>query len=165
MNHKRPQNSASRPNWYKIRLPPHLTQWATKCLEEEVDLHRYQTFHKISVSCKNNGKTIFIRILFESRLYQGGKEHGAERDLAALPVCYLIDVNKGTLKGNNMDYDIGDNIKYNEVYPVYNNVVEFDSNSKFNKEKYRLFKFVEKFSIPAVGMAGNKGGVTAHKQR
>lgn len=67
-----------------------------------------------------------MRILFESRLYQGGKEHGSEQDLTALPVCYLIDVNKGILKGNKMDYNIGDNIKYNEVYPVYNSVVEFN---------------------------------------
>lgn len=150
MNHKRPQNSASRPNWYKVRLPPHLTRWAIKCLEEEVDLQRYQTFNKISISCKNNGKTIFMRVLFESRLYQGGKEHGSERDLKALPVCYLIDVNRGILKGNDMDYDIGDAIKYHEVYPVYNKVVEFDPESKFIKEKHRLYKFIERFTIPQV---------------
>lgn len=35
MNRKSPQNSVARPNWYKARLPPHLTKWATKCLEEK----------------------------------------------------------------------------------------------------------------------------------
>jgi hypothetical protein len=153
MNKKRPQNSAIRPNWYKIRLPPHLTTWAIKCLEEEVDTKKYQNFQKISISCKNNGKTIFMRVLFEGRLYQGGREHGAEKDLAGLPVSYLIDVNKGTLKGNDMDYDIGDDIKYHEVYPVYNELVEFNPDSKFNKEKYRLFKYINKFTIPRVGTA------------
>jgi hypothetical protein len=154
MNRKHPQNSASRPNWYKIRLPPHLTKWAIKCLEDEVDVNRYQNFAKISMSCKNNGKTIFMRLLFESRLYEGGKEHGAERDLAALPVCYLIDVNKSTLKGNDMDYDIGNDVKYHEVYPVYNKTVEFDPDSKFNKEKYKLFKYINKFTVPLVGTGG-----------
>lgn len=151
MNQKRPQNSSSRPNWYKMRLPPHLTRWATDCLKEEVDITRYQTFQKISVSCKNNGKTLFMRVLFEGRLYQGGKEHGPESELKALPVSYLIEVNKGILKGNKMDYDIGDNIKYNEVYPVYNQVVELDPESRFSREKYRLFKFMQKFAIPVVG--------------
>jgi len=162
MDHKHPQNSATRPNWYKVRLPPHLTKWATKCLEEEVDIHRYQSFQKISASMKNNGKTIFMRILFESRLYGGGKEHGAERDLVGLPVCYLIDVNKGILKGNEMKYDIGNNIMYSEVHPVYNKVVELEPDSKFNKEKYRLFKYIEKFTIPLVGQ-GQPGTVAKRR--
>jgi len=93
---------------------------------------------------------MFVRVLYESRLYQNGKPHGAERDLVALPVSYLIDANKGILKGNQMEYDIGDGVKYNEVYPVYNQTVEFDPESKFSKERYRLFKYIEKFTIPCV---------------
>lgn len=150
MNQKRPQNSPSRPNWYKMRLPPYLTKWATECLKEEVDLTRYQPFQKISMSCKNNGKTVFVRILFEGRLYVGGKEHGSERDLKALPVSYLIDVNKGILKGNKMEYDIGDDVKYNEVYPVYNLEVQLEPDSRLTREKHRLYKFVKKFTIPKV---------------
>lgn len=150
MNQIRPQNSATRPNWYKMRLPPHLTTWAEECLKEEVNLNRYQPFTKVSVSCKNNGKSIFIRLLFESRLYKGAKQHGSEDNLIGLPVCYLIDVNRCTLKGNNMDYDIGDNVKYNEVYPTYNQTVVFEPDSKFAKGKSRLFKFVSNFNIPRV---------------
>jgi hypothetical protein len=156
MNQKRPQNSASRPNWYKMRLPRYLTTWAEDCLKEEVDLSRYQSFSKISVSCKNNGKTVFMRLLFEDRIYTGGKRHGCENDLAGLPVSYFIDVNKGILKGNNMDYDIGNDIKYNDVYPTYNRTVEFEPESKFTKGKYMLFKFVDKFTIPRVGEGSKK---------
>lgn len=150
MNQKRPQNSVVRPNWYKIRLPPHLSQWATDCLQELVNLKQYQSFSKISVSCKNNGRTIFMRLLFESRLFYGGKEHGAEKDLVGLPVCYLIEVNKGILKGNDMNYDIGDGVIYNEVYPTWNKTEDISENTKFNKEKYRLFKYINKFTIPLV---------------
>ena len=156
MNQKHPQNSASRPNWYKMRLPPYLTNWATDCLKEVVDITKYQSFSKISVSCKNNGKTIFMRLLFEGRLFKGGKEHGAEKDLVGLPVCYLIDVNKGLLKGNKMDFLIDEDIKYHEIYPTYNQTVEFEPKSKFNKEKYRLYKFIDKFKIPRVGSGVKK---------
>lgn len=106
-----------------------------------------------------------MRVLFESRLYQGGKEHGPESELKALPVNYLIEVNKGILKGNNMDYDIGDDIRYNEVYPVYNQVVELDPESKFNREKYRLFKFMQKFVIPVVGSGSGSGSVSGSKRK
>jgi hypothetical protein len=150
MNQNRPQNSKVRPNWYKMRLPPHLTKWATECLQEEVDFKRYQPFQKVSVSCKNNGKTHFLRLLFEGRVYKGGKDHGSEIDLKGLPVSYLIEVNKGILKGNKMEYDIGDDVKYHEVYPVYSQTVELNEESRFTQEKYRLFKFIEKFTIPRV---------------
>lgn len=150
MNRKSPTNTLSRPNWYKMRLPPHLTRWVTECLKEEVNLQRYQPFRKVSVSCKNNGKTIFVRLLFEDKLYKGAKSYGPEKDLVGLPVSYLIDVNRGILKGNNMDYDIGDEVKYHEVYPVYNQTVTFEPDSKFVKERYRIFKFISKFNIPLV---------------
>lgn len=150
MNSKTPQNSPSRPNWYKIRLPPHLTKWVIECLEEEVNLKRYQAFKKVCISCKNNGRTIFVRVLFEHRLYRGAKEYGSESDLVGLPVSYLIDVNRGVLKGNSMKYDLGDNVLYRDVFPVYDQVVNFDPESKFNREKYRLFKYISKFNIPRV---------------
>lgn len=91
-----------------------------------------------------------MRLLFESRLYRGGKEHGPESELAGLPVSYLIEVNKGILKGNKMDYDIGDDIKYHEVYPVFDQTLGFSPESKFTREKYRLFKFISKYDIPTV---------------
>ena len=150
MNKKIPQNTATRPNWYKIRLPPHLTRWVTECLQEEVDLKRYQPFRKISISCKNNGKTVFARLLFEDKIYKCAKRYGPEADLVGLPVSYLIDINKGILKGNEMDYLIGDDIKYHEMFPVYNRTVTFEDDSKFTKGKYRLFKYISKFTIPLV---------------
>ena len=162
MNQNHPQNSATRPNWYKMRLPPHLTTWAIDCLKEEVDIHRYQTFSKVSVSCKNNGKTVFMRLLFEGRIYKGGKEHGAEKDLVGLPVSYLIEVNRGTLKGNKMDFPIGDDIKYHEVYPVFSKTVDFSDDSKFTKEKYRLYKYMNKYDIPKVG--ASKANVKAKRK-
>jgi len=150
MNNKTPQNSLTRPNWYKIRLPPHLTTLVSDCLAEEVDLKKFQSFRKISISCKNNGKTIFVRILFEDKLYRLAKQYGPESELVGLPVSYLIDVNKGILKGNDMKYDIGDNVMYHDVFPVYNKTIEFSEKSKFTLVKHRIFKFVGKFKIPLV---------------
>lgn len=156
MNRQVPQNTATRPNWYKMRLPPHLTTWATDCLQEAVDLKKYQGFQKVSISCKNNGRTIFMRLLFEGRLFTGGVPHGAEKDLIGLPVSYLIDVNKSTLQGNCMDYDIGNGIKYPDIYPVYNTTIDLDERTKFTSEKYRLFKFMDKFIIPKVHTKNGK---------
>lgn len=147
---KQPTNSHIRPNWYKVRLPPHLTKWATECLAEEVNLKRYQTFRKVSISCKNNGKTIFMRILFEDKIYRNSKKYGSEDNLVGLPVTYLIDVNRNTLKGNKMEYDLGDNVFYHEIYPVYSDTVVFHDGSKFAREKYRLYKYIANFTIPLV---------------
>lgn len=145
-----PRNSATRPNWYKWRLPPYMTEWAIECLSEHVDVTKYQPFTKVSISCKNNGKAVFIRLLFESRLYQGAKQHGAEKDLIGLPVSYLIEVNKAILKGNKMEYNIGDDIKYHEVYPVYNLTTHLEEDCKLQKEKKYIYKYVKNFKIPLV---------------
>lgn len=146
----KPQNSATRPNWYKILLPRKLTLWAIECLKEEVNLKNFQKFRKVSASCKNNGKTIFVRLLFESKLYYGGHCYGNESKLAGLPVSYLIEVNKGILKGNSMDYTIGKGVKYNEVYPVFDKTIKLSEDSKLVTEKNKLYKFLRKYKIPEV---------------
>lgn len=145
-----PKNSPKRPNWYKIRLPRHLTKWSIDCLKEHVDLDKYQEFRKVSISCKNNGKTVFARILFESKLYYGGAIRGEDNKLTGLPVSYLFEVNKGILKGNSMDYDIGEGKKYNDEFKVFDKTLKLDEDSKFNKEKYILFNYIDGFTIPLV---------------
>ena len=61
-----------------------------------------------------------------------------------------------------MDFPIGDDIKYHEVYPVFNKTVDFSDDSKFTKEKYRLYKFINKFEIPKVG--ASKANVKAKRK-
>lgn len=155
MNHGLPTCSKTRPNWYKVNLPRNLTMWAIECLKEHVDIKKYQSFKKVSVSCKNNGKTVFVRLLYESKLYNNGTMYGSEQNLTGLPVSYLIEVNKGILKGNNMDYHIRNDVKYNEVYPIYNKTVQLTKDSKLVSEKHKLYSFVHKFEIPRVGSRDN----------
>jgi len=145
-----PTNSATRPNWYKVPLPRRLTMWAIACLKEQLNLDHFQKFRKVSVSCKNNGRTIFVRLLFESKLYYGGHCFGNEAKLVGLPVSYLIEVNRGILKGNKMDYDIGNGRKYNEVYPTFDKIIKLDEDSKLVSEKHKLYKFLKKYKIPLV---------------
>lgn len=143
-----PQNSKIRPNWYKVPLPRNLAMWAIECLKEYVDISKFQRFRKVSVSCKNNGTSLFVRLLFESKMYYGGHCVGKEQFLTGLPVSYLIEVNKRMLKGNDMNYDIGKGVKYNEKFPVFNKMIEMDEESKLWKERDKLFKFIKQFDIP-----------------
>lgn len=143
-----PQNSKIRPNWYKVPLPRNLAMWAIECLKEYVDISKFQRFRKVSVSCKNNGTSLFVRLLFESKMYYGGHCVGKEQFLTGLPVSYLIEVNKRMLKGNDMNYDIGGGVKYSEKFPVFNKIIEMDEDSKLWKERDKLFKFIKQFDIP-----------------
>ena len=143
-------NSKKRPNWYKILLPKDLSNWAIACLAEYVNLEKYQKFRKVSVSCKNNGKTIFVRLLFESKLYFGGKIRGNDDQLVALPVSYLIEVNRGIVKGNDMNYNIGGKKKYNEIYPVWNEIIKATEDSRIMKEKHILYRYISNYTIPPV---------------
>jgi hypothetical protein len=121
-----------------------------ECLKEFVDTSKYQKFRKVSASCKNNGKTVFVRLLFESKLYRGGFIRGSDDQLMGLPVSYLIEVNKGILKGNEMNYDIGDGILYKDKFSVYKDTIKLDKTSKLNREKHILYNYIKKFDIPKV---------------
>ncbi len=149
----------ARPNWYKIRLPGDLDRWARECLEEYVDLSKYQRFEKVSVSCKNNGRNLFVRLLFEGRIprqtslsqpYRRRRQKDGANGDDYLPVCYLIEVNHGILKGQAMNYDLGDGVMYHQAWPVWNETIVLEPSSKLMTERFRLLGWLRRFDIPLI---------------
>lgn len=83
-----------------------------------------------------------------------------------MPVCYLLNLNHGKFKGNNMHYFVDNNdTRYCDIYPVFCDQLKFKDTSKYHQEKRRVLKdFLEELDVPEFHILTSKEKQMLHQQ-
>jgi hypothetical protein len=125
-------------NWYSFEIDQEVTNWILSCLSEQIAF--VQPYDNIHIKAKKTlaGQNIYKAVF-----------SGKYNDHYNFPVCYLLDLNTGKFKGNNMHYCIDNNgTHYADVFPVYHDRFKFNKTSKYYSEGQTLWRFLSTLEVP-----------------
>lgn len=147
-------------SWYQFDLPSALSEWLQQCVQECINLADSQPYDSIFIRAKRhiNGRKEYKVIFRHTWITSDGKRRN-------FPVCYVLDPTVGKFKGNKMNYYIDNERVYSQIYPIYNECFKFGMESKFNKEKRELLKYLDQLDIPVATLTGHEKRYIAKKKK